>query len=67
MKVKPVIPGAVIRYPNNPHRRLSDEGDEVPETGPDSLHWHRLLRTQEIERVVDAPADHQPVTPPAAR
>lgn len=67
MKVKPAIPGTVIRYPNDPRRRLPDEGDEVPETGPDSLHWNRLLRTQEIVRVADAPTGHEPVAPLTTR
>jgi len=66
MKVKPTIPGAVIRYPNDPRRRLPDEGDEVPETGPDSLHWHRLILSKDIERVRE-PTGLEPVTPLTTR
>lgn len=68
MKVRPTIPGSVIRYPSDPqkHRRLSEEGDEVPETGEDGLHWHRLIRSGDVTRI-DAPTGREPVAPLTTR
>lgn len=67
MKVKPRVPGSVVRYPNDPQRRLRDEGDEVPETGDDSLYWHRLILSGDIVRLDAAPTGREPVTPVITR
>jgi len=67
MRVKPAVPGAVIRFPNNPQRRLRDEGEEVPEGGPDSLHWHRLILGGDVVRVDSEPTGREPLTPITTR
>jgi hypothetical protein len=62
MKVKPVIPGAVIRDPVT-KRQLPDKGDEVPDTS----FWVRRLLAGEVERI-DESSEIEPEHPtePAA-
>ncbi len=61
MKVKPVIPGAVIRDPDT-RRPLPAEGGEVPE----SNFWVRRLLAGEVVRI-DEPTGLEPVTPLTTR
>jgi len=60
MRVKPVIPGAIIR---DPHSRIAlpADGGEVPE----SSFWIRRLIAGEVIRVEEstAPIGFDPVTP----
>ncbi|HET9063673.1 MAG TPA: DUF2635 domain-containing protein [Candidatus Binatia bacterium] len=56
MKVKPAIPGAVIRDPHT-KRPLPAEGAEVP----DNVYWHRRLIAGEVVRVGDVePTGNEP-------
>ena len=54
MQVKPTVPGAVIRFPSDPHRRVPDEGCDMPTSGVDREHFERLLLTKELTVVVPA-------------
>lgn len=68
MQVKPTVPGAVIRFPSDPNRRVPDEGCPMPVSGVDREHFERLLLTKELTVVVPAPAARvapAPVTPGA--
>jgi len=56
MKVKPTVPGAVIRFPSDPKRRVPDEGCPMPASGVDAEHFRRLPLTRELTVVVPAPA-----------
>lgn len=62
MKVKPAIPGAVIRDPAS-RRVLPQEGGDVPETS----FWIRRLRAGEVvlveEREATGLVTPEPVTP----
>lgn len=66
MRVRPVDPAAVIRFPNAPDRMLPAEGADVPSEGPDSLYWYRRLRALEIV-LVDQPGSGAPLTPLTTR
>lgn len=68
MRVKPAVPGAVIRFPSDPKRRVPDEGCDMPTAGVDAEHFHRLLLTRELEAVTDGqPTGREPLTPIATR
>lgn len=68
MRVKPAVPGAVIRFPSDPRRLVPDEGCEMPTGGMDLEHFHRLLLTKELEVVRDgAPTGREPTTPLTTR
>lgn len=70
MRVKPAVPGAVIRFPSDPRRRVPDEGCEMPVSGMDLEHFQRLLLTKEIEVVrADAagPTGRESTTPLTTR
>lgn len=58
MKVKPAIPGAVIRDPQT-RQPLPAEGGDVPE----SSFWIRRLIAGEVVRVDDAPDPLAPLAP----
>lgn len=65
MKVKPRIPGAVIRDPNT-KRPLPPEGADVPETS----YWIRRLGdgvTGDVVLVDHPPTGREPVTPLTTR
>lgn len=64
MRVKPAVPGAVIRDPHT-KRPLPAEGGEVPENS----FWVRRLREGEVVRI-DAPAQptgREPIAPLTTR
>lgn len=69
MRIKPAVPGAVIRFPSDPKRRVPDEGCEMPASGVDAEHFQRLLLTKEL--VADtadvAPTGREPTTPLTTR
>ena len=71
MRIKPAVPGAVIRFPSDPRRRVPDEGCEMPASGADAEHFRRLLLTRELEVAVDdavaAPTGREPTTPLTTR
>lgn len=70
MRIKPAVPGAVIRFPSDPNRRVPDEGCDMPAAGVDLEHFNRLLRTKELEVVRDdtaAPTGREPTTPLTTR
>ena len=69
MKVRPTVPGSVIRFPRDlrKDRQLADEGEEVPETGDDGLYWHRLIRSGDVTRIDAAPTGREPTTPLTTR
>lgn len=67
MKVKPTIPGAVIRFPSDPRRRVPDEGCEMPVSGPDAEHFNRLIRTGELSCIEAAPTGREPTAPLTTR
>lgn len=64
MKVKPAIPGAVIRDPHT-KRPLPAEGREVPDTA----FWRRRLLAGEVVRIGPAaqPTGREPVVPLTTR
>lgn len=66
MRIKPTVPGAVIRFPSDPRRLVPDEGCEMPTGGADAEHFRRLLLTRELEVVADdavaAPTGREPTT-----
>ncbi len=64
MKVKPAVPGTVIRYPGDPKRRLPDEGAEVPDG---EVYWTRRLRDGSVVRVDIAPNPAAPIAPLTTR
>jgi len=68
MKVKPAVPGSVVRFPRDRNRVLKDEGEDVPDG---DLYWHRRIRDGSIERVdTDAdvtPTGREPVSPLTTR
>lgn len=55
MKLKPAIPGAIVRDPHT-KRPLPAEGREVP----DNAFWRRRLRAGEVVPVDTAPRAAQP-------
>lgn len=69
MRIKPAVPGSVIRFPSDPRRRLPDEGCEMPAAGVDLEHFHRLLLTRELVPADgDAtPTGREPTTPLTTR
>lgn len=70
MKVRPAIPGSVIRFPSDPNRRVPDEGCDMPTSGMDAEHFNRLLLTKELEPVRDGDAaltGREPTTPLTTR
>lgn len=67
MMVRPTIPGAVIRFPSDPKRRVPDEGCEMPASGADAEHFHRLLRSGDLVTVDGAPTGREPITPLTTR
>lgn len=69
MRIKPAVPGAVIRFPSDPRRRVPDEGCEMPAAGVDLEHFQRLLLTKELVPVDgDAmPTGREPTTPLTTR
>lgn len=62
MKVKPVDPSAVIRFPNDLRRLLRPEGEEVP----DDNYWLRRVRDGSVVRI-DEPTGREPITPLSTR
>jgi hypothetical protein len=64
MKVRPTTPGAVIRFPSDPRRRVPDEGCEMPVSGVDAEHFHRLIRSKDLTVVL--PEARIPAAPAAA-
>ena len=66
MRVKPAIPGRVIRDPHT-KRQLPADGGDVP----DNAFWRRRLMAGELELVVDAkpskPTGREPVAPLTTR
>lgn len=62
MKVKPAVPGAVIRDPET-MRLLPEEGAEVPENN----FWIRRLRGGDVVRIDAEPTGREPVTPLTTR
>jgi hypothetical protein len=62
MRVKPAIPGAVIRDPHT-KRPLPAEGGEVP----DNSFWIRRLRAGEVVRLDAQPAGNEPIAPLTTR
>lgn len=69
MRIKPAVPGAVIRFPSDPRRRVPDEGCEMPAAGVDLEHFQRLLLTRELVAADDvaAPTGREPTTPLTTR
>ena len=67
MRIKPAVPGAVIRFPSDPQRRVPDEGCEMPPSGMDAEHFQRLLLTREIIPADAAPTGREPTTPLTTR
>lgn len=69
MRVKPAIPGAVIRFPSDPKRRVPDEGCEMPVGGADAEHFHRLLLAKDLVPADDGlgPTGREPTTPLTTR
>lgn len=71
MRVKPAVPGAVIRFPSDPRRRVPDEGCEMPVSGVDAEHFQRLLLTKELVQADDIgsapPTGREPTTPLTTR
>jgi len=63
MKVKPTVPGSVVRFPRDKDRVLKDEGEDVPD---DEMYWHRRLLDRSIVRV-DGPTGLEPVAPLTVR
>jgi len=63
MKVKPVDPSAVIRFPNDPKRLLRAEGEDVPDG---DNYWTRRVLDGSVKRV-DEPTGREPVTPLTTR
>jgi hypothetical protein len=63
MKVKPAVPGSVVRFPSSRDRILKDEGEDVP----DENYWHRRLRDGSVVLVDGAPTGREPVTPLTTR
>lgn len=45
--LKPAKPGAIVRFPGNPSRRLADEGETVKL----SAYWRRRLAAGDVEEV----------------
>lgn len=63
MKVKPAIPGTIVRDPDT-KRALPDEGDDVPDTS----YWLRRLRDGDVVRIDAQPRPElDPVMPLATR
>lgn len=63
MKVKPAVPGSIIRDPHT-RRPLPDEGADVPETS----FWHRRLRDGDVVRITAGPpSGMEPVAPLTTR
>lgn len=62
MRVKPAVPGAIIRDPHT-KRPLPAEGGEVPE----SPFWLRRLKDGEVVRVSTTPTGTEPVAPLTTR
>lgn len=63
MRIKPAIPGAVIRDPHT-KRPLPAEGDDVP----DNSFWIRRLRAGEVVRLdAPAPTGNEPLAPLTTR
>jgi len=58
MRVRPVIPGAVLRDPHT-RRRLPVEGGRVP----DNSYWRRRLSAGEVE-LCPEPAPMVPIAAP---
>lgn len=69
MRIRPAIPGAVIRFPSDPNRRVPDEGCEMPMSGMDREHFERLLLTRELvpTDADGAPTGREPTTPITTR
>lgn len=58
MRVKPAIPGAIVRDPHS-KRQLPAEGGDVP----DSSFWIRRLRAGDVVIVAEPTPRTAPVTP----
>lgn len=65
MKVRPVDPAAVIRFPNDlaKHRQLAVDGENVPD---DDIYWTRRLLAREVVRC-DEPGTLAPIAPLTTR
>ncbi len=61
------MPGAVIRFPSAPHRRVPDEGCEMPQSGADAEHFHRLLLTGDLVPDGASPTGRESTTPLTTR
>jgi hypothetical protein len=47
IKIKPAVPGTIVRNPNRGYAPLPDAGDIVPET----MFWQRRLRAGDVVAV----------------